>query len=338
MRLAKLGFCLLLCFTLMSGTVFATEEPADEGVDLGVNWIEGGGTVQIGELSSLQLDESLLFLDKADTEIVQEYFGNYVYGTELGSVFPADENESWFVLFEYEEEGYISDKDKDKINAKKLLKSYQDGTEESNKERAAEDQLFVKGWHTEPYYDEEDRTLVWALLAEDYYSNPLINYNVRILTREGYVSVLLVTDPTTLDHDINILKTLILNNYVINEGFRYEDHDPSTDKISEAGLTGLILGGAGLVAAKKAGLLVTLALLLKKFWFVLLAVPVAIWNWVKRRRASAAESAYVPVAPDASGYNSGAGNGAGFDSGSSGDTGTDASSESNNNNNNNDSR
>lgn len=283
MRFMKLVCCLALSFTLMASTAFATEE--DAGVDLGVTWIEGGQTVQVGELSSLKLDESLLYLNQEDTTVVQEYFGNFVYGTELGSVFPVSEEENWFVLFDYEESGYVSDKDKDKINAKKLLKSYQDGTEASNKDRAEEDRLYVKGWHTEPYYDDASNTLIWALLAEDSYGEKLINYNVRILTNEGVVSVLLVTDPSTLDYDINILNTLILPNYTLSDGFRYEDHDPSTDKISEAGLTGLILGGAGLVAAKKAGLLVTLTLLLKKFWFVLLAVPVALWNWMKRRKA-----------------------------------------------------
>jgi len=246
--------------------------------------MEGGITVPVGELSSLNLDESLLYLDQADSAIIQQYIGNTVYGTEIGSVFPASEEENWYVLFDYEESGYISDKEKSKINSKELLKSYQQGTEESNEGLPEEEHLFVKGWHTEPYYDEADRTLKWALLAEDFYGNSIINYNVRILTREGYVSVLLVTDQSTLDHDIEILNTLILPQYTINDGFRYEDHDPSTDKISEYGLTGLILGGAGLVAAKKAGLLITAGLLLKKFWFILFAIPIAIWNWVRRRK------------------------------------------------------
>lgn len=289
MNFIKFSCSLLLCFTLLVSPVFASEEE----VSLNLDWIEGGMTVQIGELSSLKLDESLLYLDKENTEVVQNYFGNTVYGSELGSVFPVSDEENWFVLFEYEDVGYISDKDKSKINAKDLLKSYKEGTEESNKNRSEEDQLFVKGWYTDPYYDETDRTLIWALLAEDYYGNSLINYNVRILTREGYISVLLVTDPTTLDHDINILNTVILPEYSINDGYRYEDHDPSTDKISEIGLTGLILGGAGLVAAKKAGLLITAAVLLKKFWIVVIAVPVAIWNWLKRRRRSDSEKSPI---------------------------------------------
>jgi len=279
MRYVRLLVCAALAFMLTTNLVFATEG----GDPLELNWIEGGTTVQVGEISTLQLDDSLLYLDKEDTENLQLYFGNSVTGTELGSVFPADEDETWFVLFEYEETGYISDKDKDKIDAKALLKSYKDGTDAANEERPVEEQLYVVDWHTAPYYDEEDRTLVWALLAKDYAGNSIINYNVRILTRQGYVSALLVTDEETLDHDIQSLRQLILPNYTIESGFRYEDYDKSVDKKSEVGLTGLILGGAGLVAAKKAGLLAGALVLLKKFWFVLIVIPVAIWRWVKRK-------------------------------------------------------
>lgn len=279
MRYMKMMVCTVLIFLLTTGTVFATAESNP----IEPNWIEGGTTVNVGDISTLELDESLLYLDREDTMDVQEYLGNNVMGTEMGSVFPVNEEESWFVLFEYEDVGYISDKDKNKINAKKLLKSYQEGTDASNETRAEEERLFVKGWHTEPYYNEEDRTLIWALLAEDFYGNAIINYNVRILTRGGYVSVLLVTDEATLDREIATLNKLILPKYSITAGSTYEDFDPSVDKKSEVGLTGLILGGAGLVAAKKAGLIGAALVLLKKFWFVLLAVPLAIWRWIKGR-------------------------------------------------------
>jgi len=279
MRYMRLLVCIGLAFMLTASSVFATGETESYQP----NWIEGGKTVQVGNFSSLKLDESLLYLDKADTMEIQEYFGNTVSGTEVGSVFPENDEENWFVLFDYEEVGHISDKEKNKINAKELLKSYQEGTEAHNEELPEQEQLHVKGWHTEPYYDDKERTLIWALLAEDYEKNSIINYNVRILTREGFVSVLLVTDEENLDEHIALLKKLILPNYSITAGFKYEDFDPSVDKESEFGLTGLILGGAGLAIAKKAGLLGIVLVLLKKFWIVLFAIPVAIWRWFKKK-------------------------------------------------------
>ncbi|WP_162341209.1 DUF2167 domain-containing protein [Paenibacillus paridis] len=286
MKMFKMMVGLLAAMLLMTTTAFATEASPE------VNWIEGGKAVQVEDMAMLTLDQSLLYLNKADTKTIQEYIGNHWYGTELGSVFPADESENWFVLFEYEEVGHISDKEKDKIDGDKLLKSYKEGTEESNKEVAEEDRLYVTGWHTEPYYNETDRTLIWALEAKDSEGYPVINYNVRTLTRQGYISTLLVTDPERLDQDVQTLNTLILPNLTVKGGQLYTDFNKETDKVSEYGLTGLILGGAGLLVAKKAGLLVAGALLLKKFWFVLLAIPAAIWSWFKRRREAAKGGSY----------------------------------------------
>src|SRR5690606_11312 len=111
MKFIKFSLSLVLCFMMLAGTAFATEV---EEEPLYLNWIEGGTTVPVGSFSSLQLDESLLYLNEEDTAAIQNYFGNNLYGTELGSVFSASNEEDWYVLFEYEEVGYISDRDKGK--------------------------------------------------------------------------------------------------------------------------------------------------------------------------------------------------------------------------------
>ncbi len=277
MRSLKVFLSTIVVFLLAVNTAFADEAGFQP------NFIEGGQTVKIGDLSEIDLDESLLLLDKSDTIEIQQYFGNLPTGNEIGSIFPESEAEDWFVLFEYEEVGHVSDKEKNKIDAKKLLKSYQEGTAAANEGRPEEEHLYVTGWHTEPFYNEADSTLEWALLAEDYQKNQIINYNVRILTRQGFVSVLLVTGLDTLDTDIATMKNLILPKYKIVEGSQYDDFDPKTDKKSDVGLAGLILGGAGLVAAKKAGLIGLILIFVKKFWFLVVAIPVALFGWIKRR-------------------------------------------------------
>jgi uncharacterized membrane-anchored protein len=280
---AKMGTALALALAFLAGNSQANAQETEAPV---VNWVEGGGPVEVGEFSTLQLDPSLLYLNKEDTRAIQTYFGNIPGEGEVASVFPADENQNWFVLFEYTEEGHISDEEKSDIDAAALLDSYRQGTEEANEQLPLEHRLTVTGWHTEPFYDESSRTLIWALLAEDASGDPIVNYNVRTLAREGYVSTILVTGPESLDSDIRELETKIMPNYALNEGFRYEDFNPATDRMAEYGLTGLILGGAGLAVAKKTGLLVVLLVLLKKFWFVLLAIPAALWKFAKRRRQS----------------------------------------------------
>ncbi|MNV54634.1 hypothetical protein D3C71_1468380 [compost metagenome] len=51
-----------------------------------------------------------------------------------------------------------------------------------------------------------------------------------------------------------------------NEGARYADHNPSTDKVAAYGVATLIGGGL----AAKAGLFAKIGLLLAKFWKLLL--------------------------------------------------------------------
>ncbi len=54
--------------------------------------------------------------------------------------------------------------EKEKIDAKALLKSYKDGAEEDNKERQpGEANFYVTGWDIEPHYDEETHNLTWSI-------------------------------------------------------------------------------------------------------------------------------------------------------------------------------
>ncbi|WCM60077.1 DUF2167 domain-containing protein [Paenibacillus polymyxa] len=179
-------------------------------------------------------------------------------GKEIGSIFPKDENQNWEVVFKYYELGHIKDDEKEDIDADAILDSYKEGTEESNKEKAESDRLYVTGWDVEPFYNEATHNLTWSMLAEDGNKEKLINYNVRLLTRQGYISAILVSDPAHLDADKKFLNENILPKLTVKSGERYEDFNASTDKISEYGLTGLILGGAGLAVAKKVGLLALL--------------------------------------------------------------------------------
>ena len=204
-------------------------------------------------------------------------------GSEIGVVFPKDENQTWAVYFEYEESGYIEDDEKAEIDADALLESYKEGTEEMNKELSPENQLFVDKWDVAPFYDNQLHSLSWSLLAHDYQNNGVINYNVRILSREGYISAILVSDPASLQADRIVFNNKILSQFNLKQGQRYEDFDKKTDKVAEFGLTGLILGGAGLAVAKKAGLLAVLIPLLKKFGIVLVLAVGAIWGFIRKR-------------------------------------------------------
>lgn len=259
----------LSCVILLS--LFAMPfSAAAEAVDPELNWVEGSGqTVRLSNIAELTLPQNYYFLDEDNTIAFIEGFEDLPSYREIGYVEPADENAMWSVYFEYDDTGHVEDAEKSDINAKDLLKSYKNGQEAANEELPEYNHLFVDGWFQEPAYDESLRSLTWALLLHDNDGEPLINYNVRILTRVGYISAILVSDPDNLAADRSMFESEILPNLTVTSGNTYADFDPSTDKKSSLGLTGLILGGAGAVAAKKTGLIALITLIIKKFWFII---------------------------------------------------------------------
>lgn len=257
-----------------------------------LNWVEGSGQqVQLSDIAELTLPQNYYFLDKDDTITMLESIQDIPSYREIGYVEPGDENAYWSVYFEYDESGHIEDNEKSDIDAKELLKSYQRGQEEANKELPEQNQLYVDGWFKEPAYDESIRSLTWALLLHDNNGEQIINYNTRILTRVGYISAILVSDPAHLEADRTQFEQELLPYVTVTSGNTYAEFDASTDKKSTLGLTGLILGGAGLVAAKRTGLLAILALVLKKAWFVLVLPFLWIGKLFKRKNKNAPQQA-----------------------------------------------
>ena len=268
-----IGMITVLCL-MFSATVTAASDYV---------WIEGGEPVDLGGIATLDLDPEFVFLDGDNTRLMSADYDDPVTGLEIGTVFPMDETQTWTVFFDYEETGYIEDNEKEKIDAKALLKSFQKGTEEANKERQPGDRFYVTGWDIEPFYDEQTHNLTWSVLLEDENEETFLNYNTRILTREGNISVVLVTEPQNREADKKMLYEKILPQLKVNDGKRYEDFDKSTDKVAGYGLSTLMLGGAGLVVAKKAGLLVVILSLFKKFGIILIAGIAAIWGFIRKR-------------------------------------------------------
>lgn len=246
-------------------------------------WIEGGKTIDLGPIASIDLGSEFVFLDAENTKKMSKENHETVTGDELGSIYPKNPDQTWTVILEYEKSGHIKDDEKTKIDAKELLNSYKKGTETANKKREEGQRIYVKGWDIEPFYDEKTHGLTWSLLAEDDKKETFLNYNTRILTREGNISVILVSDPTHREADKKVLAEKLLPKLQMKSGERYEDFNPAKDKMSEYGLSALILGGAGLAVAKKVGLLAVIILFAKKFAVILVIALGAVWTFIKKR-------------------------------------------------------
>ncbi|MCR8631963.1 DUF2167 domain-containing protein [Paenibacillus radicis (ex Xue et al. 2023)] len=306
MKLGKMLLAAVVLLSIMKGQVWAEGDSTNNSK---YNWVKGDTTVDLGTTSTLDLGKDFVFLNAVDTKQLLSDSHDKPNGTEIGSVYPADTKQNWSLFLEYRDSDHIKDEEKKNIDANALLQSYRDGTEQRNKDLPAEEHLRITGWDVKPFYDGITHYLTWSIAAADAKNRPLVNYNVRILSRTGYISAILVSDPEHRAEDEKVVSSQVLSAIKMKTGQRYEDFDESKDKVSEYGLTALILGGAGLAVAKKVGILAALVVLLKKFWIVIVLLLGGGWRWLKghlaRRRLLAEDaltqvSQQVPTAQDQS--------------------------------------
>ena len=235
---------------------------------VGLPWQEGPKTIAIGQGVKLALPEARRFLGQPDAGRLMEKFGNLHNENLLGVVLPTAPDEEWIVTLRYDADGYI--KDDEKLDGKEILESIREGEPAYNEERKklGFPPIHADGWMEEPRYDKANHFVLWALsVSSD--NGTSVNLNTRILGRKGFVSVNLITGKEELTR-FRPVGGELLRATSFEAGGRYEDFDSSTDKVAEYGLTGLVLGGAGLGLAKAAKIG-----LLASCWKWILAVLVA---------------------------------------------------------------
>lgn len=242
------------------------------------DWVVGPTVVDLGDnLAELSISDGYIFAGAEDTKNIMEYMGNPLSNHEIGYIAPDSETANWFIGFEYLPIGYVKDDEKDDIDSEAILKSIIRGTENANKirEKNGFAALTIAGWHSEPYYDTDTNNLTWTLLAEQG-GTELVNHNVRILGRHGYISLVLVADVPTLNAYRGELDEIV-SNVLYKEGKSYAEYVQG-DKIAKYGLTALIAGGAAATAAK-----LGLFKLLAKFWKIALIAVIGFFAALKNR-------------------------------------------------------
>jgi uncharacterized membrane-anchored protein len=258
----------ILVLVLAPAVLFAQDE---------IPWMEGPGTMSLGNQAEIYIDAGYLFADAETTKMIMQMLGNQVSEQEQGLVASASEDKNWILIFEFDPVGYVSDDDGDDIDADAILDSISEGTEAANEYRIEQgfSPLHVVGWSEEPRYDNVTNNLVWAILGQNEEGEQSVNYNVRLLGRHGYMSATLVTDPSTLAAD-KIEVEQLLTGYQFVEGKRYAEFREG-DKLAGYGLTALIAGGAG-AAAVKLGLFKVLA----KAWKLVVVGFLAVIAFLKK--------------------------------------------------------
>ncbi|UXY51224.1 DUF2167 domain-containing protein [Pseudomonas tohonis] len=261
------------------------------------------GKVVIGDnLATLDIPEQFVFLAGEDAErVLTDAWGNPPDEVlPLGMILPKGisplADESWAVTVEYEENGYVSDEDAADIDYAEMLDDMKEEAKADNKWRAENgyEPVELIGWAAQPRYDADGRKLHWAkeLKFGDAETHTL-NYNIRVLGRKGVLVLNFIANMDQLPTiEQNLPAVLAMTEF--NPGNRYADFNPELDKVAAYGLGALI---AGKVAAK-AGLFAMLLVLLKKFFFVPLAIGAWIINRIRGKKKEAPAEAQPQPTPE----------------------------------------
>jgi uncharacterized membrane-anchored protein len=238
---------------------------------------EGEG--KLGSQAKINIPSGYRFSDGNGARKLMEAYGNIPGTDEVGLIGP--ENLKWCVLFEYEDSGYVSDKDKDDLNADAILKNLKEGQEAANEMRKEQglDQLFITGWAVSPQYNSETNNLEWGLKLRSGDGGESINYLTRLLGRKGVMSVTLLCGPDELNTVLPEYRKLLAS-YAFNAGSTYGEYVKG-DKLADYTLASLITAGAGF-AAVKTGLFGKLGVLFAKLGKAAILVVVAVLAALKK--------------------------------------------------------
>lgn len=294
---------LLTLFALITSQATLAENTSDQMTPEQQQYIEKARKIwqsldrQTGEITlpdgvaTLKVPDSFYYLNPKDSEtVLVDVWGNMPgAGTESqGMLMPAGvtpfDDDSWGVTIEYEEDGYVSDEDADEINYDDLLSQMKDDTAEASEERVKQgyEPIELVGWAAHPFYDKQEHKLHWAKEIK-FGDSPedTLNYNIRVLGRKGVLVLNFIagmSQKETIDSKVDTVMAMA----EFNDGYRYEEFDPSIDKVAAYGLGALV---AGKVIAKT-GLLAAGLILLKKFGIIIFAGLAAVFGKLFRRKTA----------------------------------------------------
>ena len=274
----SLHFCWLVamaCALVLTVSVASAKENESAEEPAGFDWQSGPTVARLGEdLAEIQIPEGYMALDREETQRLMQYLENPVNGSEVGTIAPDTEDVNWFVVFEWDEIGYVEDDDHEAIDADALLASIREGTEAANAEREERGwaTMEIVGWEEPPHYDADTQNLTWAVIGRSG-GRDNVNRIVKILGRQGVMTATLVTDPHLLTV-ASVESDQLLADFDFRPGNTYAEYIPGKDRLADIGLTALIVGGAG-AALMQTGLLA-------RFWKVILAGMAAVGGGVAK--------------------------------------------------------
>lgn len=236
--------------------IFAQDYSKSDSLIQWIQEVEKAFTYQYGELlicnnvAKLNVPEGYKYLDSKQSQyVLNELWGNPPDSSVSGMLFPEDnspvsENFKYAIVITYNNEGYISDDEADDIDYEDLLVEIKKSIDEEKFERQKNGYptYTLIGWAMKPFYDKENKVLHWAKEVK-FDDTPVstLNYDARILGRNGYLSLNVIGDITILK-DFKKDSRKILESTKFTKGNRYTDFNSKTDHYAEYGIGALIAG------------------------------------------------------------------------------------------------
>ncbi len=210
---------------------------------------EGFG--QLADHAQIAIPQGWRFTEGDGTRKMLEISGNLASGRELGLL--TVEGFGPWVIFEFDDVGYVKDDEKDELDADKLLATLKEGQRLGNERRKelGMEPLDLVGWAVPPKYNTETNNLEWATIVRSASGGDSVNYNTRLLGRRGVMEVALICNPDELEELMPRYQSM-LTGFEYLDGERYAEFRQG-DRMAQYGLTALVAGGTA-VAASKMGL------------------------------------------------------------------------------------
>lgn len=212
--------------------------------------IEGQtGAIQLPSAHcTLNVPEGFVYLDANSTKhLLVDYWDNPEERVEgkLGTLVKADAgiyyNVETAYVISYDGCGYVSDKDAESIDFDDLLKDMQEEVKEDNKANANGEVWELLGWGWQPSYDKQKKVIAWSKHFRINGDHEVINYDVRVLGKAGYVVITAVSSPEKKS-ELIADNASIVNSVAYDSGYKYSDFNPDTDHVAEWTIGGLIAG------------------------------------------------------------------------------------------------
>lgn len=187
------------------------------------------------------------------------------------------------IFLNHEPVGFVKMDDWDDLDVDALWESYMEGAQAQSSQMGV--QIQPLRWIVEPTLDEATATAYYALEVQFGSGEPIVNMIILDFGRRGYEEMTVVQTSSAFQSiDAATVARRIASAYAFGPDADYSDFRAG-DTVAAVGAGGLVAATLGAKFGK--GILAIALVFLKKFWFVLLLIPAAIWRSVSGRGGSA---------------------------------------------------